>query len=197
MSRAKNTANAKKIAFERKQVNGKPNPKYVDVLTEDKPIAGQHWACVSFISPEKILKQKNIFFFEEFLKKWEFNKSMEKFIQFYLFFKEKHYDNKFVFTYEELHTDTLNTIKNLCEFFGYSFTIEQINSAIEYCSFDKMKEREEKLIGTKRAPVYGNPNGYKVRRAVIGGYKDDMSPEDIEYCNNLLTQYDYFNRMQK
>ena len=82
MSRAKNTANAKKIAFERKQVNGKPNPKYVDVLTEDKPIAGQHFACVSFISPEKILKQKNIFFFEEFLKKWDFNKSMEKFIQF-------------------------------------------------------------------------------------------------------------------
>jgi len=26
---------------ERKQLNGKPNPKYVDLLEEDKPIAGQ------------------------------------------------------------------------------------------------------------------------------------------------------------
>jgi TRAP-type C4-dicarboxylate transport system substrate-binding protein len=38
--------------------------------------------CVSFCSPEKILKQKEMFYFEEFLKKWEFNKSMEKFVQF-------------------------------------------------------------------------------------------------------------------
>lgn len=69
-------------AFETKIKDGKPNPKYVDLLEEDKPIAGQKFVCVSFVSPEKILKQKEIFFFEEFLKKWEFNKSMEKFIQF-------------------------------------------------------------------------------------------------------------------
>ena len=37
---------------------------------------------MSFCSPEKVLKQKEIFFFEEFLKNWEFNKSMEKFLQF-------------------------------------------------------------------------------------------------------------------
>ena len=30
------------------------NPKYVDVLEEDKPIAGQKFTCLSFISPEKI-----------------------------------------------------------------------------------------------------------------------------------------------
>ena len=37
MNRSKN----KKPSFERKQVNGKNNPKYVDLLEEDKPIAGQ------------------------------------------------------------------------------------------------------------------------------------------------------------
>ena len=31
-------------------------PKYVDILEEDKPIAGQKFVCVSFVSPEKILK---------------------------------------------------------------------------------------------------------------------------------------------
>ena len=30
--------------------------KYVDLLEEDKPIAGQKFACISFVSPENILK---------------------------------------------------------------------------------------------------------------------------------------------
>jgi hypothetical protein len=78
------------IHFERKLVNGVPNPKYVDLLIEDKPLSGQKFACFSFCSPEKILKQKEMFFFEEFLKKWDFNKSMEKFIQFLDFISYKY-----------------------------------------------------------------------------------------------------------
>ena len=80
---------SKKSGFERKEINGKNNPKYVDLLEEDKPIAGQKFVCVSFCSPEEILKKKEMFFFEEFLKKWEFNKSMEKFIQFLNFISYK------------------------------------------------------------------------------------------------------------
>ena len=70
--------------------NGKPNPKYVDLLDEDKTIAGQKFVCVSFVSPEKIIKQKEIYFFEEFLKKWEFSKGMEKFTQFLNFVSYKY-----------------------------------------------------------------------------------------------------------
>ena len=81
---------SKDRGFERKQINGKENPKYVDLLEEDKPIAGQKFVCMSFCSPEKVLKQKEIFFFEEFLKNWEFNKSMEKFLQFVNFISYKY-----------------------------------------------------------------------------------------------------------
>lgn len=81
---------SKKAGFERKQINGKTNPKYVDLLDEDKPIAGQKFVCVSFCSPEKILKDKQTFFFEEFLKKWELSKSMEKFVQFLNFVSYKY-----------------------------------------------------------------------------------------------------------
>lgn len=77
--------------FERKATeSGTINSKYVDVLDEDKQIAGQKFVCISFISPEKIVKQKEIFFFEEFLKKWEFSKSMEKFVQFLNFVSYKY-----------------------------------------------------------------------------------------------------------
>jgi hypothetical protein len=89
MDNSKNRSSKKK-SFERKMKDGKPNPKYVDLLEEDKPIAGQKFVCVSFVSPEKILKQKQVFFFEQFLKKWDFNKSMEKFVQFMNFVSYKY-----------------------------------------------------------------------------------------------------------
>jgi len=82
--------NSRKSSFERKEVDGKPNTKYVDLLDEDKPLAGQKFVCVSFCSPETILKKKEVFFFEEFLKKWDFNKSMEKFVQFLNFVSYKY-----------------------------------------------------------------------------------------------------------
>ena len=44
----------------------------VDLLDEDKPIAEQKFVCLSFISPEKIIKDKNVFLFENFLKQYEF-----------------------------------------------------------------------------------------------------------------------------
>ncbi len=77
--------------YEKKTMRGgKSNPKYVDLLDEDKSIAGQKFVCVSFVSPEKVLKQKEMFVFEEFLKQWDFNKSMEKFIQFLNFVSFKY-----------------------------------------------------------------------------------------------------------
>jgi len=79
-----------KTKFEKKEINGKKNPKYVDLLDEDKPISGQKFACISFCSPEQILKKKEMFFFEHFLKKWELNKSMEKFVQFLNFISFKY-----------------------------------------------------------------------------------------------------------
>jgi len=74
----------------RLNADGTTNSKYVDLLEEDKPIAGQKFVCVSFVSPDKILKQKEIFFFQEFLKKWDFTKSMEKFVQFLNFLSYKY-----------------------------------------------------------------------------------------------------------
>ena len=62
------------MAFERQKLpNGEENPKYIDLLDEDKPISGQKFACISFVSPENILEDKNRFFFQEFLKYFDFS----------------------------------------------------------------------------------------------------------------------------
>lgn len=40
-------------------------------LEADKDIPGQHFVCLSFLSPEKVLANKDIFLFSEFLKDYE------------------------------------------------------------------------------------------------------------------------------
>ena len=78
-------------SFQRKKLpNGKPNPKYVDLCDEDPPIAGQKFVCMSFISPEKILKKREHFLFENFVRQWELTKSMEKFADFINFLSYKY-----------------------------------------------------------------------------------------------------------
>lgn len=78
-------------SFERKKLpNGEENPKYVDLCDEDQPIAGQKFACLSFVSPEKVLKQREQFIFEQFVKEWDFNKSITKFVEFLNFVSFKY-----------------------------------------------------------------------------------------------------------
>jgi hypothetical protein len=78
-------------AFERKKTaNGEPNPNYIDLCDEDQPIAGQKFACMSFISPEKILKKREVFLFDKFVKQWGFKKSMDKYIEFCHFLAYKY-----------------------------------------------------------------------------------------------------------
>lgn len=77
--------------FERKILeNGQPNPKYIDLCDEDQPIAGQKFACMSFISPEKILKKREVFLFDQFVKQWDFTKSLTKFNDFLHFISYKY-----------------------------------------------------------------------------------------------------------
>jgi hypothetical protein len=77
--------------FERKNLeNGKPNPKYIDLCDEDPTIAGQKFTCLSFVSPEKILKNREIYLFQQFLKQWDFKKSMDKFHDFIQFISYKY-----------------------------------------------------------------------------------------------------------
>ena len=71
-------------------IMSKNDPKYVDLLDEDRSIAGQKFVCLSFISPEKIVKQKSQYFFNEFVKQWDFSKSMEKYTQFLNFLSYKY-----------------------------------------------------------------------------------------------------------
>jgi hypothetical protein len=165
--------NASKKAFERKEnKDGKPNTKYVDLLEVDKPIAGQTFGCFSFISPEKILKQKEMYYFEEFLKQWEMNKSMEKFHQFLNFVSFK-----YKLQFEEIIKDFEAFVKEERE------TI--VNSSIEddYKTFlDRDEDDLEKKFNVKYN-FQTNVRGFKAR----GNFS---SQEEAELRAKLLRETD-------
>lgn len=66
------------------------NSIVADVLDEDKPIANQKFVCLSFLSPEKILKQKEMYYFDNFVKNWDYSKSIEHFNAFISFIGYKY-----------------------------------------------------------------------------------------------------------
>jgi hypothetical protein len=79
------------MSFEKKILpDGKQNPKYIDLCDEDQPIAGQKFACMSFVSPEKTLKKREVYLFDQFIKQWEFSKSMERYFDFVHFIAYKY-----------------------------------------------------------------------------------------------------------
>ena len=38
-----------------------------DFLEVDRPVPGQNYACLSFISPENVLKEKELYLFHKFM----------------------------------------------------------------------------------------------------------------------------------
>lgn len=160
-------------SFERKQnTDGTPNPKYVDLLEEDRPIAGQKFTCVSFVSPENILKQKEMFYFQEFVKHWDMNKSMEKFVQFLNFLSYK-----YKLTFEDTMADFQEFIKDEKEAINSSSIEDDYKTYI-----DKNEENLEKMFGVSHN-FQTHTRGIKVR----GSYP---SMEEAELRCKLLREVD-------
>ena len=78
-------------SFEKKMTNdGKLNPRYVDLLNEDPVLPSQMYGCYSFVSPEKIIKNRDMFMFEKFVKQWQYSKSISIFSDFVQFLSFKY-----------------------------------------------------------------------------------------------------------
>tara|TARA_B100001093_G_scaffold197018_1_gene189297 strand:- start:3518 stop:4390 length:873 start_codon:yes stop_codon:yes gene_type:complete len=161
------------LAFEtRLNSDGSENPKYVDVLDEDKPLSGQKFVCVSFISPENILKQKNHYFFEKFLEDFDFTKSVEKFSQFLNFISFK-----YSLPFEKLMDDYQEYLKTEKDTFETNYVRDQYKNFLD--------RREEELDNkfSKEHQFQTNTRGLKVR----GSY---ATQEEAELRCKLLREVD-------
>ena len=150
----------------------KNDPKYIDLLDEDMPVSGQKFVCISFISPEKILKNKELYFFNEFLKQYDLNKSLEKFNQFLNFISYKYKIN-----FE-------NITKDLQEFINEEKdNLHNLSLYDEYKTF--LDNKEEKL-----EEQFNNDNNFQtsVRGIKIRG--SYPSQEEAELHCKMLREID-------
>ena len=165
-------------SFERKtNPDGSKNTKYVDLLDEDKPISGQKFACISFVSPDKILKQKNLFMFEKFLNNWDFSKCIKKTTQFLNFvcYKNNLDFDKVMKDFEDFVKSEKN---NLIE-----TTIED-----EWATFLDHKEEELENEFNTLNNFQTNVRGLKVR----GVY---ATQEEAEFRCKMLREIDPYHNV--
>ena len=123
-----------------------------DLLEEDKPIAQQKFVCVSFISPENVIRNKDRFLFEQFVKSWDMIKSMQKFSQFTAFLAYKY----------NLNTDEVtNDLTSFCKEEASSLSKDSVED--DYKTFlDKYSEQLE-LEYNKQHEFQTSTRGIKIR----------------------------------
>ncbi len=148
------------------------NAKYVDLLDEDKPLAGQKFACVSFVSPENILKKKELFYFQEFLKHWDYSQKIQYFTQFLNFLSHKYNLN-----FDKVMSDFNDFVK--------SEQKDLVKTSIEddYKNFLDAKEDDLEKKFMDQYSFQTNTRGLKIR----GVYP---SQEEAELRCKLLREVD-------
>jgi len=133
--------------------------KESDYLDCDPPIRGQNFACLSFVSPQDVLKKKEVFFFEEFLK--NFSNEMNEFFDN---LSQKYKDE----------ADVVRAIKDRYQYIfnrehlqeEYNFFVKSHNHDIEQAFYEK-NDFQTSIQGIKIRGVYDTLKEAEVRCQVL------------------------------
>jgi Sulfotransferase domain len=96
-----------------------------------------------------------------------------------------------VVRYEDLRADPEDVLTRILNFVGTPGSTEEVGEAVSFASIDNMRQLEQKrvfwLSGRRMlAKDRNNLDTYKVRRAKVGGYRDDFTPEQLESIDTLV-----------
>jgi hypothetical protein len=146
--------------------------KTIDYLEEDMEIPTQRYGIVSFISPEKVIKQKNTFLNEKFIQWLDYDwkvKGMEKFMDFL----SKKYSMKI---------DDL--LKDMQEFSKiHNDDIKKTDIMEQYQVFLLKNEKDLDTEFTEKVKFRTNVRGVKIRRVFANLEEAQM------FCKVLQRKY--------
>jgi hypothetical protein len=133
--------------------------KDCDYLDEDKEIRGQRFTCLSFISPESVIDNKNVSFFYEFIKDFS-NKMSELFDNL----KEKY----------KGESSSLDSLKDYYEYLfdqkllqiQYKYFLEENNDKLER-DYLENNNFQTSIRGVKVRGVYDTMREAQVRSEVL------------------------------
>lgn len=115
----------------------------MDYLEEDAPIRGQEYVCLSFLSPEKVLDNKDIFIFNKFTE--HFCKEVNELFQ----------------NLKIKYPDEEDTIQSICERYRFLFNDKHMQEEYKYFLDDKADELNKQFSET--IDFQTNVRGIKVR----------------------------------
>ena len=141
---------SKRIELPTKEDDG----SFVDYLEEDPELPNQRYVVVSFISPEKVIKQKEHFYFEKFMQWADYDwkvKGMEHFVHFL--------SQKYTLNVDDLMKDVKEFEKTHKE------EIKKSDMPEKYQVFLLNHEKELQNAFDKEVNFTCNTRGVKVRRS--------------------------------
>jgi hypothetical protein len=119
-----------------------------------------------------------------------------------LWFSAAHAIKRFgILTYEQMHNSPSVAVRAVAKFLGTNIDGETAETVTSNRSFERMQAAEATggfttCYGNILRP--GNPEdreSFKVRRGVIGGYRDYLSESDRSCCEAILAETGYWSRL--
>lgn len=100
-----------------------------------------------------------------------------------------HHDGH-LFRYEDLHAEPAAELARLLRVLGHHDVPQRhIEAAVDFASFEQLKQREAAGFfrsDNLRPADTAEPNSFKVRRGRIGGYRDELSPEQVVTMDRMI-----------
>jgi hypothetical protein len=95
----------------------------------------------------------------------------------------------FLLSYEQMHSDTAASFRQVLEFMGFGADMEAVNQAVEASSFENMKRMESD--GDLKEPwmkpgARSLGKSMKVRQGKVGSFRKELSEEDIAFLNAAI-----------
>ena len=94
-----------------------------------------------------------------------------------------------IIRYEDLRAKPAEVLGQVVGLMGDSFTEQEIDEAVNFGSFDNLKQLESKGFFKQGGLTLRNPNdpnSFKVRRGKVGGYRDYFTPEQADELEEIV-----------
>lgn len=94
--------------------------------------------------------------------------------------------------YEDLRAEPAVWLRRVVERMDERFSDEEIDEAVRFASFDNLRQLEGRGFFPKQGGLNlrdpNDPDSFKVRRAKVGGYREDFSAEQVAELDALVAR---------